>query len=161
MEKTSKHRDDPKRGKPKRIGQKRETEAHGPPNQPPVSGERVSLGLRVTAQVKRLLDNAAARSGRSQSQEAEWRLENSLNSDKHLMLVQGHRATPVVFREGQMLIPDGYGSVALPISLADATRILDYFREQYPPFGPEFLDEEVEAAGDNWMQLQRDIEKGK
>lgn len=42
-------------------------------------GERVPLGLRVTADLKRKLDAAAEASGRSQSQEAEFRLENSFN----------------------------------------------------------------------------------
>src|ERR1051326_7129580 len=40
-------------------------------------GERVPLGLRVTLGVKELLDQAARKSGRSQSQEAELRLEQS------------------------------------------------------------------------------------
>jgi hypothetical protein len=41
----------------------------------------VSLGLRVTAELKRKLDEAAANSGRSQSQEAELRLERSFERD--------------------------------------------------------------------------------
>lgn len=49
----------------------------GRPTKPPSPGERVSLGLRVTADIKRKLDEAAEQSGRSQSQEAELRLERS------------------------------------------------------------------------------------
>ena len=49
----------------------------GRPTKTPRAGERVSLGLRVTAKIKRRLDKAAERSGRSQSQEAELRLEQS------------------------------------------------------------------------------------
>ena len=152
MERKRKHLVRVPKSKPKRVGR--------PPKQP-VSGERVSLGLRVTAELKSALDNAAARSGRSQSQEAELRLQNSLESDKHLMLVQGHRATPVVFHEEQMLIPVGYGSVALSISFQDRKDLLDYFRDQYPLPEPEYLDEEIEEQGDRFMQMQRDIEKGK
>jgi TraY domain len=54
----------------------------GRPTKPPTEGERVSLGLRVTADVKRKLDEAAAKSGRSQSQEAELRLERSFERDQ-------------------------------------------------------------------------------
>ena len=45
----------------------------------PSLGERVPLGLRVTPEMKRRLDDAAKRSGRSQSQEAEFRLERSFD----------------------------------------------------------------------------------
>jgi hypothetical protein len=38
---------------------------------------RVSLGLRATTEIKRKLDEAAQKSARSQSQEAELRLERS------------------------------------------------------------------------------------
>src|SRR5262245_43231204 len=43
----------------------------------PTVGERVPLGLRVTPDLKQRLDAAAEQSGRSQSQEAELRLERS------------------------------------------------------------------------------------
>jgi hypothetical protein len=49
----------------------------GRPTKAPSPGERVSLGLRVTAEIKRKLDEAGEKSGRSQSQEAEIRLERS------------------------------------------------------------------------------------
>lgn len=48
-----------------------------PPKIPSEEGRRVSLGLRVTPTTKLRLDKAAAISGRSQSQEAELRLEHS------------------------------------------------------------------------------------
>ena len=51
--------------KPKRIGR---------PPKPPTPGERTPLGLRVTAEVKKMLEQAAVQSGRSLSQEAELRL---------------------------------------------------------------------------------------
>ncbi len=49
----------------------------GRPKRKPKPGERVPLGLRVTAETKQRLDDAAEQSGRSQSQEAELRLERS------------------------------------------------------------------------------------
>jgi hypothetical protein len=50
--------------------------------QPAPQGERVPLGLRVTRETKRRLDDAATASGRSQSQEAELRLEQSFEAEK-------------------------------------------------------------------------------
>jgi hypothetical protein len=54
----------------KRIGR--------PPRKPPTRGTRVSLGLKVTAAVKRHLDSALRTSGRTQSQEAEHLIEKAL-----------------------------------------------------------------------------------
>jgi hypothetical protein len=53
---------------PKRIGR---------PPKPGRPGERISLGLKVTAQTKERLDREAKKNGRTQSQEAELRLERS------------------------------------------------------------------------------------
>jgi TraY domain len=57
----------------------------GRPGREPVEGERVKLGLRVTAELKRRLDAAAEASGRSQSQEAEYRLERSFERNDLLI----------------------------------------------------------------------------
>ena len=56
----------------------------GRPRREPKPGERVKLGLRVTAEVKRKLDEMATYNGRSQSQEAEFRLERSFWLDDML-----------------------------------------------------------------------------
>jgi hypothetical protein len=48
---------------------------------PANQGQRVSLGLKVTAEVKNALDAAARLTGRTQSQEAEWRLGLSLDRE--------------------------------------------------------------------------------
>jgi hypothetical protein len=50
----------------------------------PTVGERVPLGLRVTPELKRRLDAAAEQSGRSQSQEAEFRLERTFDRENLL-----------------------------------------------------------------------------
>ncbi len=63
---------------------KRATTKGRPRKKAPKPGDRVSLGLRVTSETKAALDDAAARSGRSQSQEAELRLERSFH-DQRLM----------------------------------------------------------------------------
>jgi hypothetical protein len=53
----------------------------GRPMKRPVPGERTPLGLRVTAELKENLEQAAIQSGRSLSQEAELRLEKSFERD--------------------------------------------------------------------------------
>src|ERR1700732_3841613 len=55
-----------------------------PPRNPPTRGQRVSLGLKVTAEVKRHLDSAFRTSGRTQSQEAEHLIEKALADDQML-----------------------------------------------------------------------------
>lgn len=51
----------------------------GRPAKPAVEGERIPLSLRITAELKRNLEAAA--SGRSLSQEAEFRLERSFSEE--------------------------------------------------------------------------------
>lgn len=58
-----------------------EKRRRGRPVKEPANAGRVALGLRVTPEVKRKLDGAAERSGRSQSQEAELRLERSFDEE--------------------------------------------------------------------------------
>jgi len=51
---------------------------------PANQGQRVSLGLKVTPEIKNQLDAEAKRNGRTQSQEAEARLENSFRNERVL-----------------------------------------------------------------------------
>ena len=51
------------------------------PKREPKPGERVHAGLRVTPDLRRRIGRAAAKSGRSLSQEMEFRLERSLAVD--------------------------------------------------------------------------------
>lgn len=66
----------------------------------PTVGERVPLGLRVTPEFKKRLDEAAAASGRSQSQEAEKRLESTFQAEHvvydALDLAFGRRVTGIL-----------------------------------------------------------------
>src|SRR3569833_3893582 len=57
-----------------------EKKRRGRPIKPAVEGERIPLSLRVTAELKRDLERAAA--GRSLSQEAESRLEASFDDEE-------------------------------------------------------------------------------
>ena len=49
------------------------------PQQAPPRKQRVSLGLKVTSEIKHLIDSTARASGRTQSQEAEYLIELALN----------------------------------------------------------------------------------
>jgi hypothetical protein len=60
---------------------KKATKRIGRPTKEPAPGARVMLGLRVTADTKNKLDQAAKAAGRSQSQEAELRLEQSFTDE--------------------------------------------------------------------------------
>lgn len=51
----------------------------GRPSKAPPPGEKASLGLKVTASLKARLEESANESGRTQSQEAEYRLERSFD----------------------------------------------------------------------------------
>jgi hypothetical protein len=53
----------------------------GRPVKPAPGTGRVALSLRVTSHMKRMLEHAAATSGRSLSQEAELRLERSFDHE--------------------------------------------------------------------------------
>lgn len=54
----------------------------GRPLKPASPGERASLGLRVSGDLKRRLDESAKKAGRTQGQEAELRLERSFEADR-------------------------------------------------------------------------------
>lgn len=64
--------------------QKHKGKRIGRPLKIAVLGKRYSLGLKVTGDIKRRLDQEARSSGRTQSQEAEYRLERSFWLDDML-----------------------------------------------------------------------------
>lgn len=63
----------------------------GRPTQEASPGTRVSLGLKVTADIKTRIDEAAQSSGRTQSQEAEYRLQRSFRDDALFSSDELHR----------------------------------------------------------------------
>ena len=85
----------------------------GRPMKEPKRGKRVSLGLKVRAEVKQHIDKAARDSGRTQSQEAELLIEKALWDEERLVtlrwsleeIVKGnveaalHRADYIVVRD--------------------------------------------------------------
>ena len=56
----------------------------GRPIKPALKHKRVSLGLKVTAKTKALIESLAQASGRTQSQEAEFLIERCLQYDETL-----------------------------------------------------------------------------
>jgi hypothetical protein len=57
----------------------------GRPIKPALPGERPSLGLKVTAATKALIEALASASGRTQSAEAEYLIERCLQYDRTLI----------------------------------------------------------------------------
>jgi hypothetical protein len=119
----------------------------GRPGRTPKAGERVSLGLRVTPEVKALLDAAAAQSGRSQSQEAELRLERSFDADnivsEALTMAYGSDVAKIV-------------KVMLPaMNSAGRAVILQRFFAKRKPVEIEWT--RVPAAYDAAVQIAREI----
>jgi hypothetical protein len=152
-----------KQAKKKRIGR---------PTKPPAPGERVPLGLRVTPEMKGRLEAAAQQNGRSLSQEAELRLERSLDIGRHLTVAWGDLWAPVLVHKGELLIslsshPVPFGEppthldyvVALEIGEDDARRLMNYFTGAPWPY--THSNEEIDALGEYWLEMQEEIKRGK
>ena len=148
----------------------------GRPTKKPKPGERVPLGLRVTADMKKRLEKAAIKSGRSISQEAELRLERSLDVSRHLVIAQGDLWSPVLIQKGNLLValgddPHEYPLlpraqrlfrqhiITLEIQEEDLKRLQNYFSGAPKPY--EYSNQEIEDAGEQWIQQQIDIARGK
>jgi len=147
----------------------------GRPTKPPKAGQRVPLGLRVTPEMKKRLEKAATKKGRSLSQEAELRLERSLDLSRHLMIAQGDRWAPVLIYKGNLLIALGDNAndyprlpgppryrpniITLSIEEEDLKRLQNYF--DGAPYPYEYSNEEIQEAGEQWIQMQIDIARGK
>jgi hypothetical protein len=77
-------------------------------------GQRVSLGLKVTPEIKNRLDAAARARGRTQSQEAEARLERSFRAEDEvkgaLALAYGRRVGGILLVLARAMNDAGWGS---------------------------------------------------
>ena len=145
------------------------TKRMGRPTKAPRSGERVSLGLRVTADIKTKLDEAARHSARSQSQEAEFRLERTFADDDRLggpqlvelleamasaMKITGQTAalaeSDKVMNQGQWL--------RLPYAFDQAAQAAAAVLEQHRPPGerdvPQLNIDESSLSGDQKKRLE-------
>jgi hypothetical protein len=139
----------------------------GRPTKLAAPGVRVPLSLRVTAEVKSVLDDAATRSGRSQSQEAELALEASLGDRRRLPdvldFVYGKEAAGLMLLMGELAIDLQEGMPrATGRSLSDAwlfgqlrAAIEDTLTKVAPPGEPRTPDWKATAAadfGEAWAQ---------
>ena len=70
------------------------TGQRGRPTKPAKQGEKTTLSLRVTPELKRRLDNVSTLSGRNLSQEAELRLEKSFHEHELMTNVLGFAYGP-------------------------------------------------------------------
>lgn len=86
---------------PRRIG--------GRPKKVPKEGERVALSIRMTPELKRKLDEAAERGGRSLTQEAEFRLARSFDREGLLLEVMslsyGDELAGILYMLGEVMLP--------------------------------------------------------
>lgn len=146
----------------------------GRPTKPPKAGERVPLGLRVTPQMKKQLERAAIKNGRSLSQEAEFRLERSLNLSRHWVMAHDDRWSPVLIHKGDLLIVLGgvlRNYPMLPGTKAtqriitaaieeDELKLLQNYFEG-APYPYDYSNEEISEAGQQWVEMQIDLARGK
>ncbi len=83
----------------------------GRPTTPPKEGEKATLGIRASADLKRKLNAAANVNGRSLSQEAEFRLETSFrdadNLDQAMVLAYGPRLAVLLAAIGRAMNETG------------------------------------------------------
>jgi hypothetical protein len=95
--------------------------------------------------------------------------------DRHLVIAQGDLLSPVLIAKGEIWIglgddPRDYSTppdeppheehvVVLKMTPDDLNRFRNYFSGAPCPY--DFSNEEIEAAGDAWIQTQRDIKRGK
>jgi hypothetical protein len=77
----------------------------GRPSLPKGEGKRHAIGLRATADLRRKLEEGARQSGRSLSQEAELRLENSFRDDDRITESFGGDLTFKIMRALAAVVP--------------------------------------------------------
>jgi hypothetical protein len=103
----------------------------GRPWKAPRPGERASLGLKVTAETKSLLESAAAASGRTQSQEAELRIDLSFRDldafDKAIELGHGRQIAALLMLFGRVIRDAGAHAAHLSTGTIDANWLTDPF----------------------------------
>src|SRR5262245_9556776 len=99
----------------------------GRPRQEPEPGERVQLSFRITPELKRRLGETAEHNGRSQSQEAELRIERSFAREDLLVdalyLRYSREAAGIVLAVGEIM--NAVGNVSMALSQKPGTLTAD------------------------------------
>ena len=108
-------------------------------------GERVMIGCRVSAEIKNRLDEAAQKSGRSQAQELELRLQQSFEVEDMMQYLRERDATHMrAFMEAMKSFAEKAG--ATPAQIAAAQAQMDLFMKEGIMFPPRKREEEDSAA---------------
>jgi hypothetical protein len=108
-------------------------------------GERVMIGCRVSAEIKNRLDEAAQKSGRSQAQELELRLQQSFAADDMMNYMRQRDATVMrTFMETMKSFAEKTG--ATPAQIAAAEAQADLFLKEGVLYPPRRREEEDSAA---------------
>jgi hypothetical protein len=134
----------------KRIGR--------PPRNPPTRGKRVSLGLKVTAEVKRHLDSAFRTSGRTQSQEAEHLIEKALAYDQMLDAISIPTSIAPFRKSGRTRLQDErYELTSIALRRSGRTRLQDeHYAERVPAIWEKALANELlERVRAIWEEIER------
>jgi hypothetical protein len=131
-------------------------------------GERVSLGLRVTPAIKTLLDRAAEKSGRSQSQEAELRLERTFQDEELFPQIvesaYGRQSAAMILMLARVISEVGsFGGFAtrrtieasqewmnIPYAYAQVRAAVLQVLERCSPDGDVVLPPPAKPLGDGW-----------
>ena len=128
----------------------------GRPQKKPIKpGDRVPLGLRVTASLKHSLDTAAKHSGRSQSQEAEFRLEHSFANEARLLealdLAYGRELAGIMYAVGEVMRAAGNTAAALS-GITTTNRTPEWWDDPYAfaqaSMAAEFVLNSLRPRGD-------------
>jgi hypothetical protein len=127
----------------------------GRPRKAPKPGTRVSLGLKVTSDIKNKLDRAAQASGRTQSQEAELRIERSFDRENLLVealnLAYGRQGAGAVLLIAEAMHNAGAGAALIKTgTVEESQNWLDvpYAYDQASKAVAKILDE-LRPAGDS------------
>ena len=122
--------------------------------------------MRVTPAVRKKLERAALKRGRSISQEAEIRLEQSFDREGHLILAYGDKWAYVAIANGAVWLALGDDHlpgeglrISLEIEPEDLKRFLNYFGGA--PYPYDFSNKEINDAGEEYIQQLIDLKRGK
>ena len=140
--------------------------------------------MRVTPEVRKKLERAALRRGRSISQEAEIRLEQSFDREGHLILSRNDIWSSVFTPSLRTIFPDDsdYAElwvilgarprdarvperpdaerlVKLSIYCDDLKRLQNYFSGA--PYPWDLSNQEIKDAGEEYVQQLIDLKRGK
>jgi hypothetical protein len=144
-----------------------------PPKRQPKPGERVPLGLRVTPELKSTLDSAAKASGRSQSQEAEVRLERTFTGEHSLFemldLAYGQENVALVMSIAELIRSIGASAPLLALARSkndqpgatwlDDPFLFDEVAKSINSFFEALRPEGEPVAPKNYQENQREIGK--